>query len=175
MCSYLSRYPRRSVRACGAPEPTRHAGAKEEIRNRSRRGIEQLGMVLALCGATAVLVWAATGSKLILNDKVASSDVPVINGAAYVKVADVAQAMGMVVVKRADGYEIKKTGGASPIVGVTQGKVGDMLFDSKWRFQVLGMQMVDSYTMKTSAEPSTTLYVVSNWDQTGRVLTPKPN
>jgi hypothetical protein len=139
----------------------------------SSRQVKQSVLVLTLLGATGAAVFAAGGSRLILNGKIASSDVRVINGAAYVKVADVARALGMVVVKRSDGYEIKKAGGASPITGVTQGKVGDVLFDGKWRLQVLSVQVPESFTMKTSAEPSTTLYDVSNWDQTRRVLTPK--
>jgi hypothetical protein len=43
-----------------------------------------------------------------MNGKVASTSVRVIDGAAYVRVSDVAKSMGMVVVKNGSGYEIKK-------------------------------------------------------------------
>ncbi|MDQ3813268.1 MAG: copper amine oxidase N-terminal domain-containing protein [Armatimonadota bacterium] len=131
-------------------------------------------LCLAVAGVTGTLA-AAIGSKLILNGKVASTDVRVINGKAYVPVADVAKALGMVVVKRSDGYEIKKPGGANPIKGVMQGKVGDVLFDGKWRFQVLKVEMPESYTIKSGSEPSSNLYASSEWNRDTRTLTPKPN
>ncbi|BCM90699.1 hypothetical protein IAD21_02559 [Abditibacteriota bacterium] len=108
-----------------------------------------LGALIGSCSALAA-------PKLIMNGKTASTDVKVVGGSAYVKVADVAKALGMVVIKRGDSYEIKKPGGANPIKGVTQGKVGDVLFDGQWRFQVLNVQMPESFTMKTPADYSDT-------------------
>lgn len=128
-------------------------------------------VVLALtCGAMPTLA----APKVVMNGKVASSDVRVINGSPYVKLADVVKAFGMVVVKRGDGYEIKKPGGATPIKGVLRGKIGDVLFDGKWRFQALGVQQPQSYTMKTHSPPDYAIYSqIANYDPTTRVFGPK--
>ena len=107
-----------------------------------------------------------------MNGTTTSTDVRVIDGKAYVPLSDVARALGMVVVKRSDGYEIKKPGGANPIKGVTQGKIGDVLFDGKWRFQVLGMQTLDSYTMTTDADTYDSAGL-SHLNRTTHVLQPK--
>lgn len=104
--------------------------------------------LLTLVGAAS----AAGGGKLIFNGKVASTDVQMVNGSAYVRLSDMAKALDMVVVKRGDGYEITKQGGAGQIRGAVTGKIGDVLFDGKWRFQVIKMEMPDSYTMKTGAD-----------------------
>jgi len=107
----------------------------------------------------AATAWAAAGgTKLIFNGKVASTDVRTINGKAYIPLTDMAKALDMVVVKNAGSYEIKKAGGATPIKGL-QGKVGDVLFDGKWRFQVLSTAPVESHAMKNK---STTDYAVYN-------------
>src|SRR5215211_7802906 len=105
--------------------------------------IESLALPLSVLISTSALA----GPSLVMNGKVASTNVRTIDGSAYVKLADVAKALGMVVVKRGDGYEIKKAGGANPIQGVLQGKIGDVLFDGKWRFQALEVQQPESYTM----------------------------
>src|SRR5260370_21539291 len=61
---------------------------------------------------------------------------------------------------------------AKPIQRITEGKIGDVLFDGRWRFQVVSTQTVDSYTMKTDAEPYD--YVnLSRFDLTKRVFTAK--
>lgn len=102
---------------------------------------------------------ARAGETLVMNGKTASSDVRKIGGALYVKVADVARALGMMVVKRPDGrYEITKTGGANQVQGITQGKVGDVLFDGFWRFQVLSVSTPQSYTMKYSEDANNLHY-----------------
>ncbi|MES2461894.1 MAG: hypothetical protein V4671_15020 [Armatimonadota bacterium] len=92
---------------------------------------------------------AAGGGKLIFNGKVASTDVRTVNGSAYVKLSDMATALGMVVVKRGDGFELVKKGGANQVDGVLQGKIGDTLFDGQWRFTVLSIQTPESYVVKT--------------------------
>jgi hypothetical protein len=134
--------------------------------------------VMTLTAVSGVLltmahVHAAPGARLIVNGKVASTNVQIINGQAFVSVKDMAKALGMAVVKNADGsYEIKKAGGTYQ-VGDLNGKVGDVLFDGKWRFQVVNVRAVDSYKMKTSSEPSSNLYATSEWNATTRTLTPK--
>lgn len=138
--------------------------------------LSKRAMLLALLAALAGIVgvaWAA-GSKLVMNGKVASTDVRVIDGSAYVKLSDVAKALDMSVVKRADGYEIIKAGGANPIQGVTQGKVGDVLFDGKWRFQVLGVQTPDFYQMKSDSDTYDPAGLAQR-DRTTHVIRPKAN
>jgi hypothetical protein len=116
-----------------------------------------LATCVALLGGAAV--WAAQGGpKLIFNGKVASNGVRLINGKTYAPLADIAKAQGMVLVPISGGYEIKKAGGATPIAGL-RGKVGDVLFDGKWRFQALSVNPVDSYRMKNN---TTTDYAVYN-------------
>lgn len=128
------------------------------------------GLPIALAGLIGA-GWAL-GPNLVMNGKVASTDVRVIDGSAYVKVADVAKALNMVVVKRAGGYEITKAGGANAIEGVTQGKVGDVLFDGRWRFQVVSVTTPDSYTMKSDADTYDSAGL-THLDRATRVLTPK--
>lgn len=132
------------------------------------------GQFAALTLAMALSVTPAlAGETLILNGKTASTDVRTIGGSAYVKLEDVAKALGMVVTKRADGkYEISKPGGANQLQGVAQGKVGDVLFDGKWRFQVLSVQTPDSYTMKTEGEPYDSSGLTS-FDRPNRVIRPR--
>ena len=139
----------------------------------------KIGMGAALAascgvlGVAAVVAWAAGGSKLVMNGSVASNDVRTIDGKAYVPIADVAKALDMTVVPIAGGYEIKKAGGATPIKGL-QGKVGDVLFDGKWRFQVLSADTVDSYKMKYKSTIDYALYnQVAEFDNDTNTFTPK--
>ncbi len=106
---------------------------------------------LALIGG-AVAIAASSNAQLMMNGRVASSDVRVINGKTYVPVADVARALGMVVVRNGNGYEIKKAGGTYQVQDLS-GKVGDVLFDGKWRLQVLSVATPDSFQMRTDAQP----------------------
>jgi hypothetical protein len=127
--------------------------------------------VLAAGAGTAA--WAAGGSKLVMNGNVASTSVRVIDGKAYVPLTDVAAALDMTVVPIDGGYEIKKAGGATPITGL-QGKVGDVLFDGKWRFQVLSADTVDSYKMKNKSTIDYALYnQVADFDGDTNTFTPK--
>jgi hypothetical protein len=118
--------------------------------NRKTGRALRLGVLAALPLGVAVAAWAAGGRKLVMNGRTVSTRVQTIQGQAYVPLADVAKAQGMVVVPIAGGYEIRKAGGAHPISGL-RGKVGDVLFDGKWRFQVLSVNTVDSYTMQHHA------------------------
>src|SRR5690242_16254088 len=128
------------------------------ISNRKAKRAAWCGVLGVLLGGAAI-TWAADGgARLILNGKVASTGVKTINSKAYVPLADVAKSLDMTVVKVPGGYEIKKAGGATPISGL-RGKVGDVLFDGKWRFQVLSVDTVDSYQLKNK---STTDYAVYN-------------
>jgi hypothetical protein len=135
---------------------------------RSRLAWYALGSLALAAGVLA----DTAGQKLILNGKVASSDVRMIDGSAYVKVTDVARALGMVVVKRQGGLEITKEGGANQVEGAVQGKTGDVLFDGKWRFQVQSLEAAESYKMKHRATTDFALYnAVADYDADTRTFT----
>lgn len=96
---------------------------------------------------------AAAAESLVVNGKATAADVRIVGGTAYVKLEDIARALGMTVTKRPDGkYELTRAGGANQIAGAVQGKVGEVLFDGKWRFQVLSVASPETYVMKTDAE-----------------------
>lgn len=107
----------------------------------------RIGAVAAVAVGAITVAWAAGGPRLVMNGQTASTSVRTFNGKAYVPLADVAKAQGMVVVPINGGYEIKKAGGATPIEGL-RGKIGDVLFDGKWRFTVLSVDTADSYRLK---------------------------
>ena len=116
--------------------------------NVSHKSTKRTLMISALALTAAVgTAWAAGGGKLIYNGKVASTDVRTIGGTPYVKLSDMASAMGLDVVRRGDGYELTKKGGANQVDGL-QGKIGDTLFNGEWRFTVLGASTPESYTVK---------------------------
>ena len=128
-------------------------------RNKSQKNLGKVIVAtLAVATGAATIAWAAGGPKLIMNGKVASNSVRTFNGKAYVPLADVARAQGMTVVPINGGYEIKTAGGATPIAGL-RGKVGDTLFDGKWRFTVLSVDKPDVYYLKNKV---TTDYAVYN-------------
>ncbi len=128
---------------------------------------------LSLSVGAGITAWAAGGSKLVMNGSVVSTGVRTIDGKAYVPIADVAKALDMSVIPIAGGYEIKKAGGATPIKGL-QGKVGDVLFDGKWRFQVLSVDTVDSYKMKYKSTIDYALYnQVADFDNDTQTFKPK--
>ena len=133
--------------------------------------------LMALAGgllALGVAAIAAGNARLMMNGKTASSDVRVIGGKAYVPVADVAKSLGMVVVKRGDGYEIKKPGGTFQ-VGNLNGKVGDVLFDGKGRFQVTSVSQPDAYVIKApDVEPVSGAWDLIKWDRATQTMRAVP-
>jgi len=110
---------------------------------------------LLVAGASAIAAFAlgsALRSTIIVNGKATEADVRTIDGSAYVRLSDVARAFGTVVVKHGDGrYELTQAGGANQI-GTLTGKVGDTLFDGKWRFTVLSVDTPETYQMTTDSE-----------------------
>ncbi|BDI34297.1 hypothetical protein CCAX7_63480 [Capsulimonas corticalis] len=106
-----------------------------------------------LAAATALMSATALGANLVVDGKVASTSVRMIDGVAYVKVSDIAKSIGRVVAKRPGGYELIEAGGANQIAGVVKGKIGDQLFDGKWRFKVTGVETASTYALKTQGEP----------------------
>jgi hypothetical protein len=107
------------------------------------------GLAIALAAtATASMV----AGSLTINGKTTAADIRTIDGSAYVRLADVAKALDMSLVKKGAGFELVKAGGANQVGGLT-GKIGDTLFDGKWRFTVVSVDTPESYQMKTDAEP----------------------
>jgi hypothetical protein len=90
--------------------------------------------------SVAAFAWAAAGSRLYVNGQVASQDVRVIDGRNYVPVGDLAKALGMTVVSRADGIELTNAGGAGQIANRNVGRIGEDVFTGKWRFTVLKVE-----------------------------------
>ena len=107
-------------------------------------------LILVPCAA-----WALQAHlKLTMNNSLVSTDVRVIDGSAWVKVADVAKALDMVVVKKDDGYELIRAGGANQINGL-KGRVGDIIFTGKWLFTVKSVEKVDEYIQKYDPDKNT--------------------
>lgn len=132
-----------------------------------------LALSVAAVSASAAVIAAENGT-LFINGKVASTEMRTIGGSAYVRVNDVAKALGMVVVRRADGgYELTKTGGANQVEGI-QGKGGDTLFTGQWRVTVLSVETpVDSYAMKSQGDPYGN-DLPTDYNSATRVIRPKP-
>jgi hypothetical protein len=126
----------------------------------------------ALSLALPSIAAPGTADTLVVNGKSASADIRTIAGSPYVKLADVAKALGMIVTKRPDGkYELTRAGGANQLQGMAQGKVGDVLFDGHWRFQVQSVTTPTAYTMKTAGEPYDN-HDLSTFDRPNRVIKP---
>ena len=53
-----------------------------------------------------------------------------------------------------------------------EGKIGDVISDGQWRLQVMSVETVESYAMKTDAEPYE-YKDLTNFDLTKRIFTPK--
>lgn len=102
---------------------------------------------------TGLAIAGRVADTLIINGKGYPVSVRTIEGSAYVKLSDVARALDMSVQTRGQGrYELVKAGGANQ-VGTLTGKIGEVIFDGKWRFTVVSMETPETYTMKTTAEP----------------------
>jgi hypothetical protein len=103
---------------------------------------------LTVVSLIAGVAFAQATRILIVNGKVASNDVRVINGKSYAPVADLAKALDMVVVQRPDGkIELTRQGGSGAIEAKLTGKVGDFLFDGGWRFKVVSVVSAKEHTM----------------------------
>jgi len=70
----------------------------------------------------------------------------------------------------------KPAGGANQVKGVTEGKVGDMLFDGHWRFQVLSVSSATpTYTLKVSnaEEDYAKYHDLADYDDASHTFTAK--
>lgn len=100
--------------------------------------------------ATAIAA-GETGVRLMIQGKTVSNDVRVINGQAYVPLADMARAMNGTAEKSGSAYSIQiggggnaTAGGANEVKG-TSGTLGQMLFVGKWRFEAVSVSRAASY------------------------------
>lgn len=114
-----------------------------------KRGL--LALTALLCGVFA-LGWAVqTTSKLFVNGTFASGGVIEKNGAPYVPLKDVANALKLTLGKTSRGWEIGTSGGATQVEGVN-GKVGDVLWNGYFRFQVVKVIRGTEYTNQFSGD-----------------------
>lgn len=123
-------------------------------------------LALALAAGLSAAALAQTSRTLSYKGIVVSRDLLVVNGRPYVAVADVAKMLGGTTLRNAGGYEIKERikaadeavatpdapGGTNQVEG-RRGKVGDVLFDGRWRFQVMGVTTAALYTEQYAPDP----------------------
>lgn len=93
---------------------------------------------------------ASSERTLHINEALASQRLQRVGGTVMVPLADVAKALGLSVVKTKTGYALTKDGGANQVEGL-RGKLGETLFNGKWRFTALNSREVPSYTLETKA------------------------
>lgn len=110
------------------------------------RASKRLAVLVSALGVIGVSVAIQAGQSLKINGQMASNDVRMIGGKAYVPVADVAKAFGLNVAKVGGGYELSNAGGAGQLDAKGNGKIGQEIFSGKWRFQVLDFKRAESYT-----------------------------
>ncbi|MBN9503457.1 MAG: hypothetical protein BGO01_04085 [Armatimonadetes bacterium 55-13] len=107
------------------------------------------GVILA---SIVTLTWALqAGGKLFVNGNLASSGVIERNGVTYVPIKDVAKALNLTVAKTSRGWEISQSGGATAVEGVN-GKIGDVLWNGYFRFQVVKVIRGKEYTNQFSGD-----------------------
>jgi hypothetical protein len=120
-------------------------------------------LVPTVCLATAAL--AQSAMRLMVNGKTASTGIQIIGGSPYVPLSDMARAMNGTAVKRkGGGYEIvmggvdttapQAAGGANEVRG-TSGRIGQVLFNGKWRFAVLSVARAATYDSQFLADKQT--------------------
>jgi hypothetical protein len=95
-------------------------------------------------------------NTVTINGKTASTDVRMIGGKPYVSLNDMARAMGMTLVRKAGGYQIVASGGATETRGRYKGKIGDDIFTGDWRFSVRDVKEFDHYTSRFGNKYDTT-------------------
>ncbi len=132
----------------------------------------QAVIVCGALGVAALAVGKWQTLSLIVNGKVASSRVRMIDGEAWVPVRDVARAQGLTVQKSGSRLELVEAGGANQVDGL-RGKIGDTVFDGSWRLTVHDFERVDQYHIvsKTSTDYSISGAIADYNDGT---FTPKP-
>src|SRR2546423_1385136 len=106
-------------------------------------------MTVCVAGPAAIAGARWFEQKLYLNGKIASTDILMHNGVAYVPIRDVAAALSMNLQKRPDGYAIGASGGANQVGGIN-GRVGDDLFNGEVRLKVIDVVRSSAYKRRFS-------------------------
>jgi hypothetical protein len=110
------------------------------------RGTIALVSAGVTCVAAVTAVIAAAGTRISVDGSTTNIDVRMIGGRPYVPLTDIAKAFGRNVQKTSAGYTLAIPGGANAVSGL-RGKVGDMLFDGKWRFKVIEVIRSNEYNL----------------------------
>lgn len=113
---------------------------------RNVRGTIALVSAGVTCGAAVTAAIAVAGSRITVDGSTTNMDVRMIGGRPYVPLNDISKAFGRNVQKTSTGYTLAIPGGANAVSGL-RGKVGDMLFDGKWRFKVIEVTRSNEYTL----------------------------
>ncbi|WP_309718609.1 DUF4352 domain-containing protein [Armatimonas sp.] len=105
-------------------------------------------LALGALAPTHAQLKASNERTLLINETLASERLQRVGDSVLVPIADVAKALGLAVVKTKTGYALVKEGGANQVEGI-MGKLGETVFDGKWRFTALELRDIDSYTLQT--------------------------
>ncbi|MBC8101342.1 MAG: DUF4352 domain-containing protein [Cytophagales bacterium] len=97
-------------------------------------------------GALTVCAAAVAGSRILVDGSATTMEVRMIAGRPYVPLNEIARAFGRNVQKSPTGYTLAISGGANAVSGL-RGKVGDLLFDGKWRFKAISVTRSANYTL----------------------------
>jgi hypothetical protein len=100
--------------------------------------------IIVSVAALTAAVAAGRLTDVRVEGKFATNDVLMKGGRAYVPLADMAKALDLTVQKTSTGYDLVKAGGANAVGGLT-GKMGDMLFNGKYRFKVVKVVRAATY------------------------------
>jgi hypothetical protein len=108
-----------------------------------------MSLVLAIAISPAAAQLKVSNEKtLLINETIASERLQRVGDSVMVPIADVAKALGLSIVKTKTGYALIKDGGANQVEGI-RGKLGETVFDGKWRLTVTNPREVASYTLET--------------------------
>lgn len=123
------------------------------MKNKQKLVVFGLGTTLVIASAA----WAQTAKTLQYKGEIVSHDVRVINGQAYIPLADVARLLSANAVRTGGGYELVASSAGAPAGGANEvkglhGTVGQMVFTGKWRFEVLSVEHMAEYT--TNYQPT---------------------
>jgi hypothetical protein len=105
-------------------------------------------LALGTLAPTHAQLKASNEKTLLINETLASERLQRVGDSVMVPIADVAKALGLSIVKTKTGYALVKDGGANQVEGI-RGKLGETVFDGKWRFTVTDPREVPSYTLET--------------------------
>ncbi len=108
---------------------------------------------------TALSAGPAIAGTVSYNGKIISTSVRVIDGVAYMPVADAAKAIGGAVTQSGSAYTIQAAsttaaGGANQINGLT-GDIGQTLFTGEWRFKALSVTIVRQFQTQYAPDART--------------------